>query len=101
MLALCDVISGCHQNKHINFLICLFTTCSCCLCYDGIEYFCSCRVNWVTMPQDKIPSSQQGQKADQIVSVTSWSQILMEYGRKEIWQEEENRIISFCDIPEA
>lgn len=53
------------------------------------------------MPQDKIPSSQQGQKADQIVSVTSWSQILMEYGRKEIWQEEENRIISFCDIPEA
>lgn len=94
MFALCDVISGCHQNKHFHSLICPFTwTCSCCLCYAGLRSFGVAELNQITLPQDRISSFQWGQKADQTLSAIAQSPGLMEHSGEEIRQEEKKRIV--------
>lgn len=67
----------------------------------GLITFAVAELNWISLPHDKIPSFPSAQKADQTLSAIAWSQCLVENSREEIWQEEEKRIIPFCDVPGA
>lgn len=67
----------------------------------GSSTFAVAELNGISLPQDKIPSFQWRQKADQTLPAIARSQGLMENGREETWQEEEKRIIPFCDVPGA